>query len=382
AIGTFSVLNGVTTAISIAAAGTRISQQLKMLKDEKSKAEFELTQQCDMAEIDSNAQVKNLLLSLKEIELDIMSANLQYKLSLSKLQALKNKAQRLQVEQLEAEEMSINVEAARNNPNVRIYKNDSIINADRTFEAALKEAYKATKVFEFYTSQSYERLSNLFLVRMIQAGDWSLENYLSELESAYFEFEEEYGNPDDRVAVISLRDDIMSIPTIDTDNNALSQGERIDQMRTRLTDSSLLDSNGYIAIPFATSIDELSPLTRVHKVLHIEADVVGSDVGDTVGRLYLKQVGTGLVHTLSDETTYYVFPERTAVIDPFFNGNRIFEPDVYKNQRFRDRPLVNTMWHLLINQRDEQANKDINLESLSDIRFYIYYTDFTQMEEN
>ncbi|MCP4676203.1 MAG: hypothetical protein GY854_11985, partial [Deltaproteobacteria bacterium] len=47
AIGTFSVLNGVTTAISIAAAGTRISQQLKMLKDEKSKAEFELTQQCD-----------------------------------------------------------------------------------------------------------------------------------------------------------------------------------------------------------------------------------------------------------------------------------------------------------------------------------------------
>ena len=31
------------------------------------------------------------------------------------------------------------MEAARNDPNVRIYKNDSILTADRTFERALKE---------------------------------------------------------------------------------------------------------------------------------------------------------------------------------------------------------------------------------------------------
>jgi hypothetical protein len=39
--------------------------------------------------------------------------------------------------------------------------------------------------------------------------------------------------------------------------------------------------------------------------------------------------------------------------------------------------MVNTRWEAVLNQRDELANQDININSLSDIRFYIYYTDFT-----
>ena len=41
------------------------------------------------------------------------------------------------------------------------------------------------------------------------------------------------------------------------------------------------------------------------------------------------------------------------------------------------RPLLNTQWELVINQRDELANKDIDLKTLSDIRILIYYSDFT-----
>jgi hypothetical protein len=50
---------------------------------------------------------------------------------------------------------------------------------------------------------------------------------------------------------------------------------------------------------------------------------------------------------------------------------------VYRNKRLRDRPFVNTSWELLINQRDELENQDINLQSLNDLRLYVYYTDFT-----
>ena len=87
--------------------------------------------------------------------------------------------------------------------------------------------------------------------------------------------------------------------------------------------------------------------------------------------------GTGLVHNVNDDIDYFVFPTRTAVINPYLNGNKAFEPDVYKNFRLRDRPFVNTLWELVINQVDEEANKDIDLQTLTDIRLLVYYTDFT-----
>ena len=40
-------------------------------------------------------------------------------------------------------------------------------------------------------------------------------------------------------------------------------------------------------------------------------------------------------------------------INTFFNGNRFFDPSVYRNSHLRDRPFVNTNWELIINQRDE-----------------------------
>ena len=80
-----------------------------------------------------------------------------------------------------------------------------------------------------------------------------------------------------------------------------------------------------------------------------------------------------------------MFPERTAVLNPFFSGQRVFLRDgaalvnIYQNHRFRDRPLVNTNWELVLNQRDEVENKDIQLDTITDMRLYLYYTDFTAL---
>jgi hypothetical protein len=93
--------------------------------------------------------------------------------------------------------------------------------------------------------------------------------------------------------------------------------------------------------------------------------------------VYLAQAGTGVVEPLTGPASYYRFPERTAVINPFFNGVRTFIPQVYMSQRLRDRPFVNTNWVMVLNQLDELANEDVNLDSLTDIRVYVYYTDFT-----
>jgi hypothetical protein len=82
---------------------------------------------------------------------------------------------------------------------------------------------------------------------------------------------------------------------------------------------------------------------------------------------------------VDDERKFYRFPERTAVLNPFFNSTREFaqSPEVYRSHRLRDRPVVNNNWELIINQRDEEVNKDIDLNALTDIKLYVYYTDFT-----
>ena len=88
--------------------------------------------------------------------------------------------------------------------------------------------------------------------------------------------------------------------------------------------------------------------------------------------------GTAAIQPIDgDSITYHTFPTRTAVINTSFNGDQPFDPGVYRSDRFVDRPLVNTRWEFLFNGVDEYENRDINLQSLTDIRFYVYYADFT-----
>jgi hypothetical protein len=87
------------------------------------------------------------------------------------------------------------------------------------------------------------------------------------LDRAYESFRESVGTPSIRVAVLSLRDDILAIPRIEG-GRALSQTERITRFRQSLTSGALLDGNGYLTVPFSTTVAQLSPLTRNHKVLY------------------------------------------------------------------------------------------------------------------
>lgn len=346
---------------------------------QRATARWETVHQCDVMRTDSDAQVKRQLLELKDIDLDALKTQYQVRLALAEIEQLRNQATRLQAEQEEMQQQTINVEAARNDPNVRIYKNDAVILADETFQAAVRGAYEATRVFEYYTSQSYARLGELFLIRMVAHGDYNLEAYLAELEAAYREFQQQYGNPDTRVEILSLRDDVLAIPRLDGAGRALTQSERIALFRERLGSASYVDERGYVAVPFATTLARLSPLTRNHKVLALEAELIGSDVGDTIGRVYVRQRGTGMVLSVAGARNHYRLPERTAVVNAFFNGVRVFGGEVYRSDRMRDRPFVNTHWEVVLNLKDERANQDIDLTSLTDVRLYVYYTDFTRL---
>lgn len=130
----------------------------------------------------------------------------------------------------------------------------------------------------------------------------------------------------------------------------------------------------------------MSPITANHKLLYMEAELVGRDLGDALGRVYVRQLGTGTIREVEGgQLANHVFPPATAVINTLFNGRRgsdtmEFNPSLYRAWRLRDRPLINTQWQLILNTRDEEVNRDIDLDGLQDIVLYVYYTDFTTLD--
>jgi hypothetical protein len=334
---------------------------------------------CDQLRIQSGPRMAQLQRSIPEAQIESVRARRTAQLAVAEVGRLYNEAQRRQTELDESVELLVDVESARNDPNVRVYRNDAVLNADIAFDDAVRMAYRATRVLEYYTSQTYPRWEQLFLIRMVGAGEYNLENYLLDLQNAFIEFEELYGSPDTRVAVVSLLEDVLQIPVTDEMGNPIGITRRRELMRERLRDVDMLDANGYLNMRFSTTTARLSPLTRNHKILYVEADMIGPEAGDSIGRIYLKPTGTGTIRGLDGRDDYYLLPPRTAVMNLIFGSNRVFmsSGEVYSNARLRDRPLVNSAWELVFNQRDEVVNQDIDLSQLNDLRLYVYYQDFT-----
>lgn len=372
-------IQGVQNAIHTAAEQSIEDVQRQVDGLTLNKARYQQQHACDALQADSVASISNMMLETANNQLALLRAQYALQTAASEVIRYRNEALRLLAEKQDAEQLSINVEAARNDPNQRIYRNDAVINADRTFSDAMRDAYRATRVYEYYTSTSYADAGKLYLIRLVSRGDYNLEAYLSGLEQAYYAFLETYGRPDARVDVLSLRDDILRIPQYDENRQPLSAADRVARFRAALLDSKWITPDGYITIPFATNFARLSPRTANHKIDAVEVELVGADVGDSLGRIYVQQSGTSAIRAVGGQTTYLRFPERLAVVNTFFNGVHAFSPDVYMNRRLRDLPYANSGWSLVINQVDEYANQDINLQSLSDVRVYVHYTDFTSL---
>lgn len=380
---TLSLAFGATEAVSIANSVVNNKNQ-RRIREEQVKEGAIIYDFCDadgtaLVQIDADARVKTILLRIDELELEALQAQYQAQLAVAKVEQLSNQARRIESELEEMIQLTINVEAARNNPNFRIYKNDAIINADKTFFSALREVYKATLVFEYHTSQTYAFKEELFLTRMVTRGDFNLQNYLTRLEDEFRLFEDTVGVRDQRLLRLSMRDDILQIPRVNEIGVPYTEKERFDMFRDRLASGALLDENGYITADFSIDFEDVSPLTRNHKITFLESELVGSGVGDQLAKVYVRMSGTSAIRELDGDLRFYTFPIRTAVSNAFVNGSKPFDAPIYRTLRFAERPLINSRWELLLNLVDEPDNEDLGLDGLTDIFLYFYYGDFTNL---
>ncbi|MCA9539892.1 MAG: hypothetical protein KC620_13435, partial [Myxococcales bacterium] len=365
-------------ALVVTTKTTQLAFDISAEAVEQSLEKHVIRDECRALQIDTHSQITGLFAEIPILANRVQQQAVQIERALAEVESLYHRGQALQAQYAEAEDLAIDVEAARNDPNVRIYRSDAVLAADRTFTAALAEVYEATLVFEYYTGQSYAERERLRYLRLARYGEDNLERYLAELADAFDDFEQVYGNPDLRVTIVSLRD-VLAPSLIDGSGVPLSDQTRTDAFRAALAEAGRTDPRGRHRVDFRMAFDRVSPLTFGHKVNAIEAELVGEGLGDALARVYLTPTGTATVRGF-DEDRQLRLPPRTAVLDTFFNGDRDgrLDPAIYRSERLRDQPLINTEWQVVFDDQAERVNFDVPIDALDDIRFYIYYTDFTE----
>ena len=381
----FSVAYGVNAAAQIGLSTGIAVLEKDIQQIRQSEVIANLRADCDFARVKYRSALKRTLLDLGSAGLEIAMrerAVLQSVVAISDLRAEVDRTLRAKADALQD---AINLAAGRWDPNVRIYQTNSMLAASRDFDRAIRAAFEATRAYEYhYAQQSYSRKEELFLVRMASNGDISLRSYLDALSDATSEQEQEFARPDRDVLVLSLLDDVLAIPEQAADGTPLSITQRVERMRSELVSSRFIDATGALRIPFATQAEDLSGRTWGHRVDAVEVEIIGTELGDSSADLLLVPVGTSVVRTAEGDgglvpQLYYSLPSAEAKLDPVFNGVRVFEGDisVYRNYRLRNRPVINTQWDLILDQRNNRSNQDIDLQSLRDIRLYIYFNEFT-----
>ncbi|MEM7603814.1 MAG: hypothetical protein AAF411_00550 [Myxococcota bacterium] len=338
-------------------------------------------QECVALQIDHEFTMLRLTQELDVIQLDMLQHLRETEQRRAELERLYLEAQSVLQEQREAEQLRINSEAAFQDPNRRIYRNAAVYNADISFESAVRNAYRATLMLEYFMGRSYEGRGELFLVRLVQNGFYNLTIYLNELEDTYEEFREEFGVRAVRVERLSLRDDLLPLHAAEN-GIALTRTEERQSLFDMISDPVFINADGQLEFDFRTSLEDLSPCTFNHQIDHIETVMVGgsSPGSDQEADLLVWQEGTGTIIDELGDSIFYRLPERLSVSNPRFDGATFYDPIVYRRFEMRQRPYINSNWRLILDQRNNPENADIDLRTLEDIHLYIYYTDFTNPE--
>jgi hypothetical protein len=369
-----------TTELSVFGAQLEIDKAAKSLGDlQANGARMKVLHECDQAKVNSNATIRDLTLEYADLDLQALKADYQMRIALDALLHMRQEAAAIMQEEEESQQMAISIEASRNDPNTRIYRNDTVQRADSTFARAIAKAYRATKAYEYLTGKSYADISSLLLIRMITRGQPNLADYMANLKDAYDHFTEHYIDAPG-VMVVSLMDDVLDIPRIGLDGLAIPVGERQRLLRQRLNSPELLNKDGFVEMPFATLLWRIPLLSAMSKIDHIEVEFSGSNVGDAQGHLQVTQQGTSTLQRLDGTTWFLRLESGQALANIFFNGFRAHvagNADFYKNRQLKDRPVVNGDWKLVLDQRADIDNQDIDLNSITDVKLYIYYTFYT-----
>jgi len=309
------------------------------------------TQQIE--EINSLATVKTMLLQMSTLVIEQGMQSIRVSQSAGRIAALQAKVKRLQAN-MEAS-IAHQDNAPVNDPSYRLARDKSAIDAEYYFEIALAEVYKTARAFEYETNLTYPCIeSKLYEIR--SAAD--LRAFMSIMDLNFTRYRDAYGNPQQYVDEISVREDILGIKQTIIDPSTGEEVSPQEQFRRVLLAANNLDPNGDVFLDFTTSIAEGNGVFNHQlcndRIRSIQVMLVGDFLGDNEADVMLVQSGSSMVRACD--------PELQGAAGEFVEYNYgLAAPytGLYGNS------VAYSSWRLVF--QDVANNADLDLTQLDDI---------------
>ncbi len=368
----------------------------------------------DIERTNSAAQIKSWLTEMHQIQIDGMIAESAADQETARLRTMIESVYRIASDRSRA----LNMLAANAfaDPTQRLERDATAVVAEQTFEELLRYTYLTAKAFEYETNVSYAPLARLFAIRSVyQARDFNggIERFLTDMDVAYNDYRASVGNPQPRQDIISLRRDIFGLADPyyigscsvaggacesgrgtcladprSGDLRCKSNADARTLFRQKLLDGGFTDSKGRLSIPFATNVNPGNPIFSTNifndRIKSIRVDLIGSNLGDDQGVVYIEQGGTSFVRTpagfagSANESVrqWNVRPWRAAIAASF-NGQFSLPPEVVNNTELFGRSVAFANWAVVIDRTNEPRNTDIDFSTLEDIRIIVLHEGYT-----
>ncbi|MDY0004893.1 MAG: hypothetical protein RBU30_26580 [Polyangia bacterium] len=326
------------------------------------------TQQIEL--INSQATVKNLLLQMSTVAIEVMMQQDRVNQPMSRIIALKEKVKRL----VATRDMLIL--RAQNNPaadpSFRLTRDRLAEQAEASFERAQEWVYLAARAFEYETNTDFPCIeSHLYRVRTA-AG---LQTFMTNLMANFTAFRAAYGSPQVYVDEISVRQDVFGISQALVDPVTGEEISPLEQFRRLLLSGDNKDGHGGVSLPFSSSISAgngvFSSLLCNDRIKDIQVMLVGDFLGDNEAGVVLSQAGSSLIRSCNpthtgtlQELVEYNIDDEKASIQAGVNTYGLAPAST----AFYGRSVAFSSWRVSIPSGSEEPNNaDLDLTHLDDI---------------
>jgi hypothetical protein len=362
-----SVAAGAASALLQVERGLLAAEKDRLAAMQSARMEV-ATQEIEI--INSAATIKTMLLQMSTLTIEAIMQSLRAKQAMGRIADLYAK-----VASLKSRKASQLARLGQNpsvDPSYRLIRDRAVIDAETSFEDALRWVYLTARAFEYETNTDYRCIdSRLFSIR--QASE--LRDFLLDMQQSYADFGLNYGHKQTYVDEISLREDVLGIKQSIFDPVTGEEVTPQQQFRRLLLAPANLDTTRRVQLNFSTSIAEgngvFSTLLCNDRITSVEVMLVGDFLGDNEVKVYLTQSGSSLIRscepallgTGAEFVEYNIDPD-TQLIQGGVNSYGIADP----NDGFFGRSVAFANWRLQIPGPNEVPdNADVDVTQIDDI---------------
>ena len=337
------------------------AQQLRSLDDNR-QVEY----------VNGMAAIKEMLVQEAELDLELAQAKLRVLAGVHQVATLQERVRTLQAEEVLRTKYATDPDVGHlNDPAFRVIAHQTVTQAIRSRETALRGMYAAAKAFEYEINWTFPAIQTELVPARRMAPVQAFTDCMTGQFSA---FRAAFHVPQRVVDEISVREHILGIKGAVTDPVTGESISEAEQFRRRLLQPSNIGPEGTVGLTFATTLDAgngvLSTGVCNDQISTIQVKLVGDSLGDAQARVKLRASGAALQRSCASFTAGngdIINDYKQIPTDVELAAGVNMYPTLADAQLF-GRSIANTQWILAIPPGSAAPqNADLDLTKIEDI---------------